>query len=500
MSPLTIEPECLSLIPADVIRRYGIIPIRKDGDNVFVATSAPDDLEALADIRFICGCNIIPVQYDDKLITESISAFSGVEQNVSITDSKEGKESQNAIVESASEMYASTASIVDLIDSIIAEAISMNASDIHVEPYESLFRVRFRIDGYLTEQGHIPLDKKAAVISRLKVMAAMDIAEKRRPQDGRIQYDISGRSVDIRVSTLPTNFGEKVVLRLLDKERQKLHLDQLGFEDAALSRFSHILSSPYGIILVTGPTGSGKTTTLYAALNELNSQERNIVTVEDPIEYAIEGINQSRVRADLGYTFAAALRTLLRQDPNVIMVGEIRDRETAEIAVRASLTGHLVLSTLHTNDACTAIMRLVDMGIEPFLLASSLRLVIAQRLVRKICPECGKHTEMPKDRLDRLMGRSGIKKLSDISDCPPTWRMGDGCAACHQSGFRGRIALFELLEIDSQIGDMILGNASLNAIKDQALKSGMRSLRSAGLATAARGITTLDEVLRETDQ
>ncbi|MEE4312165.1 MAG: GspE/PulE family protein [candidate division KSB1 bacterium] len=500
MTQIAIDPECLSVIPAAVIQQYGIIPIKKEGDSVYIATSAPDDLETLADIRFISGLNVIPVQHEERLIAESISAHYADELNVNLTDSKEGKDSQNIIVESASEIYASTASIVELIDNVIAEAISLNASDIHVEPYEALFRVRFRIDGYLTEQCHLPLDKKATVISRLKVMAAMDIAEKRRPQDGRIQYDMRGRPVDIRVSTLPTNFGEKVVLRLLDKERQKLRLDQLGFEDAALSRFSNVLRSPYGIILVTGPTGSGKTTTLYAALNELNSQERNIVTVEDPIEYAIEGINQSRVRADLGYTFAAALRTLLRQDPNVIMVGEIRDSETAEIAVRASLTGHLVLSTLHTNDACTAIMRLVDMGVEPFLLASSLRLVIAQRLVRQICPECGKRIELPKERLDRLMARSGVTKLSDISDPTPTWRKGEGCAACHQSGFRGRIALFELLEIDSHISDMILGNASLNAIKEQALNSGMCPLRRAGLAKAARGITTLDEILRETDQ
>lgn len=377
-------------------------------------------------------------------------------------------------------------SVVRQVDTVIRQAIDMAASDIHLEPYQEFFRVRYRIDGVLQPIGELSLNQKDAIISRLKIMAGLDIAEKRRPQDGRIRIDQAQQPVDLRVSTLPTDFGEKVVLRILDKSRQRLELSGLGFEAEVQEKFSRAIHYPYGMILVTGPTGSGKTTTLYAALNELNTPQVNITTIEDPIEYNLAGINQTQVKGDIGVTFSRALRAILRQDPNIIMVGEIRDRETAEIAIRAALTGHLVFSTLHTNDAPSAIARLLDMGIEPFLVASSLRLVMAQRLVRKVCRACSQAaTPSEHARAELSLKQKNIQK-------------GPGCDACNGTGYRGRTALIELMPVSTAISRQIGKSESADSIKKQARKEGMVTLREAGKAKIERNITTPEEILRET--
>ncbi len=377
-------------------------------------------------------------------------------------------------------------SVVQQVNNIIHKAIDNGISDIHFEPYEDFFRVRYRLDGVLQKVGELRLRQKDAVISRIKIMANLDIAEKRRPQDGRIKFDQKDNSVDLRVSTLPTNFGEKIVLRILDKSNQRLELDVLGFTQKNLESFRRALGYPYGMILVTGPTGSGKTTTLYSALNELNTEEVNITTIEDPIEYNLQGINQMHVRSDIGLDFSQALRAILRQDPNIIMVGEIRDRETAEIAIRAALTGHLVFSTLHTNDAPSAVTRLLDMGIEPFLVASSVRLVIAQRLVRKVCLNCKNITETDPDLLQEL----GMEQ--------ETTKVGEGCEQCSDTGYQGRTALIELIESSSKLQELINDRSGAAKLKEQAVREGMTTLREKGIQKIKEGITTPSEVLRET--
>ena len=379
-------------------------------------------------------------------------------------------------------------SAVRQVDSIIGRAIETGASDIHLEPYENRFRVRYRLDGVLHFVGSLQPARKDAIISRIKIMAHLDIAEKRRPQDGRIRTDHKRQTVDLRVSTLPTDFGEKVVLRILDKSGQRLALTGLGFEKKMLARFRRMIRYPYGMILVTGPTGSGKTTTLYASLNEINTPEVNITTIEDPIEYNLEGINQTHVRGDIGLTFASSLRAILRQDPDIIMVGEIRDRETAEIAIRAALTGHLVFSTLHTNDAPSAITRLLDMGIEPFLVSSSVRMVLAQRLVRKVCDECKNEIDVDRDILNelKLNGEQG------------QFMTGRGCDRCSGTGYRGRTALLELMPVTGGITGFIGERAGADIIKERAKEEGMKTLRETGVSKVQEGITTPDEVLRET--
>lgn len=379
-------------------------------------------------------------------------------------------------------------SVVKQVDTIIHKAIDLGASDIHFEPFEKMFRVRYRLDGVLQTGGTLSLHQKDGVISRIKIMAQLDIAEKRRPQDGRISVNRNKGQVDLRVSTLPTDFGEKIVLRILDKESQRLELTDLGFNEQGLGIFREAIHHPYGMILVTGPTGSGKTTTLYAALNELNSPEVNITAIEDPIEYYMEGINQTQVHSDIGLNFSNVLRSILRQDPNIIMVGEIRDRETADIAIRAALTGHLVFSTLHTNDAPSAIARLLDMGIEPFLVASSVRLILAQRLVRKVCPECGSDTVADPVLLRQL----------ELEHFTEPLRKGSGCDFCNNTGYKGRTALIEWMPVSSKLSDKINGGAGTGELKRQAEKEGMKSLREAGVQRIKEGITTPEEVIRET--
>jgi type IV pilus assembly protein PilB len=377
---------------------------------------------------------------------------------------------------------------VQQVNTIIHSAVEMGASDIHMEPYEHVFRVRFRLDGILHEKAQPELHNKDAIISRLKIMANLDIAEKRRPQDGRIRVESNDKIIDLRVSTLSTNFGEKIVLRILDKSALNLELDQLGFEERNLKIFRNNVHLPYGMILVTGPTGSGKTTTLYGALNELNNNSLNITTIEDPIEYQLDGINQTQINSDIGLTFSGILRSILRQDPNIIMVGEIRDKETAEIAIRAALTGHLVLSTLHTNDAPSAVARLIDMGVEPFLIASSVRLVVAQRLVRKICQHCSYQYEP----------ESSVLKELGISDLKGNLKKGKGCEKCNQTGYKGRIALFELLEINDSVSGMMGKQFTSSELRNSVKNGGGKNLREAGIQKIIEGITTPEEVLRET--
>lgn len=384
---------------------------------------------------------------------------------------------------------ALSGSVIKQVDTIIQKAIEYGVSDIHIEPFEKSYRLRYRLDGVLQQISELSISQKDALVSRVKIMAHLDIAEKRRPQDGRIKVrSTSGADIDLRVSTLPTQFGEKVVLRILDKSHLQLELDKLGFEGELLSKFREGIHNPYGMILVTGPTGSGKTTSLYAALNELNTQEVNITTIEDPIEYNLEGINQTQVHEEIGLTFSHVLRSILRQDPNIIMVGEIRDKETAEIAIRAALTGHLVFSTLHTNDAASAITRLTDMGIEPFLVTSSVKQVLAQRLVRRICEQCKVEYEPEASKLKEL----GLPTENQV------YYQGKGCEQCNNTGYKGRIALIEILPISDTLSQIINSSSSAMEIKEQAKKEGMITLRETGTALILEGITTVSEVYKET--
>jgi type IV pilus assembly protein PilB len=471
--------------------KYKIFPLSIKHDELKLAVKKTLDTNTLNDIQFILGTKISVEIFPENVIVQAIKEYYQVQddrvfENSSNYSQKYGvSEANNNKRTTAKSTIASeddNISVIQIINTIISKAVKTKASDIHFEPYEHLFRVRYRIDGRLYEMNQLPLDKKSAIISRLKIMADLDIAEKRRPQDGRIRINEGGSSIDIRLSTIPTNFGEKVVLRILDKTALNLDLKQLGFRSEELEIFTNAIEAPHGMILVTGPTGSGKTTSLYAALNYLNTNERNILTIEDPIEYDLPGINQSQVRSDIGYTFAKALRAFLRQDPNIVMVGEIRDLETAEIAVRAALTGHLVLSTLHTNDAPTAVSRLIDMGLEPFLIASSLRIVMAQRLVRKICHNC-KKTEIPQNENEEKFNTGSA-----------------GCEQCNYTGYKGRTALFELMPVSQNISDLILKKSTANEIMQQAIKEGMKTLRQSGIEKVNIGMTTMEEVVRETTQ
>ena len=387
---------------------------------------------------------------------------------------------------------ASDAPVVKLVNSLIADAVSKLASDIHVEPYEKSMRVRFRIDGMLHEMMSPPFRMKGAIISRLKIMAELDIAEKRVPQDGRIKIRIAGKPIDLRVSTLPTIYGEKIVMRILDKSNLQIDLMKFGFEQDALNNFLSAIESPYGLVLVTGPTGSGKTTTLYSSLSRINKPYTNVMTAEDPVEYNLDGINQVNVHEEIGLTFAAALKAFLRQDPNIVMVGEIRDLETGSIAIKAALTGHLVLSTLHTNDAPSSINRLIDMGIEPFLVASSVNMIVAQRLVRRLCVKCRVETTMHEETLRELGIDESPEELTSFE--------AKGCIACNDTGYSGRQGLYEVMPVDGNVREMILERKSVAEIKEYVVKAGMLTLRMDGLAKFKKGITSLEEILRETSE
>jgi type IV pilus assembly protein PilB len=495
----TIPPEVIRLIPQSMVQKHLIIPIGKARTMLTIAMADPANVFAVDDVKFMTGLRVEAMVATESAIRRAIDRFydsSETLQNVmaSIEDAgmevmeeqPDGNLNMNDLRQAVEE-----APVVKLVNLILAEAVKKGASDIHAEPYEKTFRVRFRIDGVLYEVMAPPLSLKNAIISRLKIMADLDISERRLPQDGRMKIRYKGREVDFRVSTLPTLFGEKIVMRLLDKSNLKLDMSMLGFAPQALADFEAAIRAPYGMILVTGPTGSGKTTTLYSALDRLNQPETNIMTAEDPVEFNIKGINQVQIRENIGLTFAAALRSFLRQDPDVIMVGEIRDFETAEIAVKAALTGHLVLSTLHTNDAPSAITRLLNMGIEPFLVASSAILILAQRLLRRICAHCKAELVVPAEALIDV----GLTPEQAVS---LACYKGNGCEVCSGTGYKGRIAIYEVMTVSPDLRDIVLRGGSALEIKRGAIQDGMRTLRMSGLEKLKEGITTIEEVLRVT--
>jgi len=501
-----IDEAVLKHIPADVAQKFLVIPIERTGATLTVAMADPSNVFALDDIRFITGYQVEPVVASEASIREAIAKYYGSSHDIqlkSIMDEISKEEVADLEVEeeegeiSAEDLEAASqdAPVVKLCNVILTDAVRRGASDIHVEPYEKDFRVRFRIDGILYEILRPPMKLKEAIASRLKILAKLDIAEKRLPQDGRIKMrmkiDNKAKEIDYRVSTVPTLYGEKIVLRLLDKEGLKLDMTQLGFEEESLKKFERAILKPYGMVLVTGPTGSGKTNTLYSAVGRLNTPETNIMTAEDPVEFNIQGCNQVQMKDAIGLNFASALRAFLRQDPNVIMVGEIRDFETAEIAVKAALTGHLVLSTLHTNDAPSTISRLMNMGIEPFLVATSVHLIQAQRLVRRICRDCKEEVSLPKKAL------LDLGYTEEEVDTVKVYK-GRGCPTCNNSGYKGRTALMEVMEMSDQLREMVLMGANAVELKRQALEEGMLTLRRSGLVKISKGITTVEEVVRET--
>ncbi len=490
------DPACIKLLPADVALKFMALPLSRTGRRLTVAMVNPSNIFALDDIKFITGFEVEPVVAPEPALKKALDKY--YDQANTMADVMKGMEDDLSVVEEIEEetndgsmSMADEAPIVKLVNSLIADAVRKGASDIHIEPYEKSLRVRFRIDGTLYEMMAPPFKFKLAIISRLKIMSELDIAERRVPQDGRIKIKVLNRTIDLRVSTLPTIFGEKIVMRILDKTNLNVDLEKLGFEPQAFNDFTRAILSPYGMVLVTGPTGSGKTTTLYSALTKLNTTETNVMTAEDPVEYNLDGINQVLVNDDVGLSFAAALKAFLRQDPNIIMVGEIRDIDTGAIATKAALTGHLVLSTLHTNDAASAIGRLVDMGIEPFLVASSVNLVLAQRLVRRPCSSCRRAVD-PHPEVVRELGL----EPEEAAEFP--WMEGAGCVDCNDTGYKGRQGVYEVMTISPSIRDLILDRAPASTIKKQAMADGMRTLRMDGLSKLRRGLTTAEEVLKET--
>ena len=493
-----INPDLIKLIPADLAHKYHVFPLSLRGNTLIIAMADPSNIFAIDDIKFLTGYRIEALAAAESAIKDALNEYYDTSTSLSELVSRMGGEGVEFVEEGdeidISELKSASeeAPVIKLVNGMLSDAVKKGASDIHVEPYEKVFRIRFRIDGVLYDAMRPPIKFKNAIISRLKIMSKLDIAERRLPQDGRIKIKMErDRDVDFRVSVLPTLFGEKVVLRLLDKSTLQLDMTRLGFEEEDLENFRKAIRQPFGIALVTGPTGSGKTTTLYSALNELNKVTENISTAEDPVEYNLMGINQVQIHEEIGLTFANALRAFLRQDPDIILVGEIRDYETAEIAVKAALTGHLVLSTLHTNDAPSTVNRLLNMGIEPFLISSSVILILAQRLVRKICPECKTSVTLPEQALIDL----GIepKEIHDI----PLYK-GTGCKNCSDTGFKGRMAVYEVMPVDEKFKELILKGASNAELKSEAIKSGMSTLRKSAVKKMKQGLTTVEEVLRIT--
>ena len=540
MAETKIDPAIIKLIPAEMAKKYQIVPVLRVGATLTIASADPSNVFAIDDVKFMTGYNVEVVLAGETDISSAIAGYYGggngkqaektaasVQNASKILEAKDfvlnekesaddgdGEVPLDAMVDvdefdkvvgsalddiEAVEEKEDTdvikdveAPIVKLANGILVNAIKARASDIHIEPYETALRVRYRVDGVLYTVMNLPLKIKAALTSRLKIMSKLDIAERRLPQDGRIKLKLGKkREIDFRVSVLPCLFGEKTVLRLLDKSNLQVDLTRLGFDEKALGDFMTALDKPYGMILVTGPTGSGKTTTLYSALNYLNKPGTNIMTAEDPVEYNFIGINQVHVREDIGLTFASTLRAFLRQDPDIIMVGEIRDFETAEIGVKAALTGHLVLSTIHTNDAPGTINRLLNMGIEPFLVSSSVMLILAQRLARRICTQCKEEEKAPRQALLKV----GFQE--DQVEGLKVYK-GKGCPACNGTGFKGRVALYEVMPVGDEMKQLILEGASTDDIKKMAVNTGMRTLRMSGLSKAREGITSIEEVLRVT--
>jgi type IV pilus assembly protein PilB len=496
-----VDPDILRLVRKEIVQKYQVFPVRKVGNTLTLALSDPTVVLAIDDVQFATGLHVIPVLAAESAIRAAIdhNYSSGVDDIKKLIDQEStGVDASLELVAQASKVdiaelgrEAEEAPTIRFVNLIIADAIRKRASDIHLEPYEKVFRVRYRIDGVLHDMMNPPKQMEPAILSRVKIMANLDIAERRLPQDGRLSVKFQNREIDLRVSSLPTIYGEKIVMRVLDKGSIVLDLARLGFEEDDLNRFKKIITTPYGMILCTGPTGSGKSTTLYAAIATINNPDINIITAEDPVEFNIAGINQVLVREDIGYNFAAALRAFLRQDPDVILVGEMRDLETAQIAIRAALTGHLVFSTLHTNDAPSTVTRLQDMGIPPFLISSSLLLVIAQRLVRRICLECREPVQVP------------VSALIDVGFRPEEAEgvrvyTGKGCANCANTGYKGRISVHEIMWMIPELQEAIVRQRPANELKDIAVKAGMRTLRQTGLRKVANGLTTIDEVLRVT--
>jgi type IV pilus assembly protein PilB len=497
LTDVELNPEIVKLIPQDIARKFTVIAVSKLGKTLIVAISDPNNIYVLDAIKFITGCNIQPVISPESTIQSAIDNYYG--DSSAINEIIKGMTSELEVVEEAEDIpseqdlqsQVQDKPLVKLVDGIIADAIKKGASDIHFESYEKRVRVRYRIDGSLQEMAPIPFKYRAAIISRIKIMADLDISERRLPQDGRIKVKLGERTIDLRVSVLPTIYGEKIVMRILDPKSLMIDLTKLGFPELALDNFSKAISLPYGMILVTGPTGSGKTTTLYSALKTLNTVDVNIMTAEDPVEFNFDGINQVLVRTDIGLTFAAALRSFLRQDPDIIMVGEIRDGETADIAIKAALTGHLVFSTLHTNDAPSTINRLVDMGVPSYLVAASTKLIMAQRMVRKICNFCKREVPITAQIADVLQLGPEDAKTFKIFE-------GKGCSQCNNTGYSGRTGLFEVMPISTVIEKMIVQGAATAEIRAQAIKEGMLALRHAGLEKLKLGISSLEDVVAET--
>lgn len=524
-----IEDSVIRLIPQEVAQKYSVLPLSRVGATLTLAMVDPTNVFAMDDIKFMTGLNIEPVVVAEASVQQAIAKYYSTSREIelapiapevvvqglnggithadlvsldSLDFDTEATADQVEVLEDNEEIDLSSlarmsedAPVVRLVNVLLVDALRRGASDIHVEPYEKELRIRFRIDGILYDVMHPPLKMRDALISRVKIMSKLDISEKRLPQDGRIKIkvkvDARSRELDFRVSTLPTLFGEKVVLRLLDKENLMLDMTKLGFEPESLKKFQRNISRPYGMVLVTGPTGSGKTNTLYSALQSLNTPETNILTAEDPVEFNLLGINQVQMKEQIGLNFAAALRSFLRQDPNIVLVGEIRDFETAEIAIKAALTGHLVLSTLHTNDAPSTISRLMNMGIEPFLVATSVNLIQAQRLIRRICKNCKKEQPTPVEALVEI----GFSE--DEAQTMKTYK-GKGCGTCNDTGYKGRVGLYETMEVTDEIRELILIGASSLELRKKAIDDGMITLRESGLHKIRNGVTTIEEVLRET--
>jgi len=498
LSHFEIDGAVIKLIPGEIAQKHMIVPINRTGSVLTVAMADPSNIFTIDDIKFMTGFKVEPVVAAESSIKNAINKYydsAGLVQDImkdyDDRDVSAVTEADDQVNVSELEKATEDAPVVKLVNLILTDAIKKGASDIHVEPYEKSFRVRYRIDGVMYEVMGPPMKLRAAITSRLKIMSQLDIAERRLPQDGRIKIKMGQREMDFRVSTLPTIFGEKVVLRLLDKSNLQLDMSRLGFDPNAQADFEKAILAPYGMVLVTGPTGSGKTTTLYSALHRLNTTETNIMTAEDPVEYNLPGINQVQMKAEIGLNFAAALRAFLRQDPDIIMVGEIRDYETAEIGIKAALTGHLVLSTLHTNDAPGTVSRLLNMGVEPFLVAASTNLIMAQRLCRKICSGCREELPVPAGALvDVGFSAEEAKGIKTFK--------GKGCMSCSETGYKGRVALYEVMLITEQVKDSILQGGSAAELRELARGNGMRTLREAGLQKIREGITTIQEVMRVT--
>jgi type IV pilus assembly protein PilB len=496
LSRFQVDEKIVKLVPADVALKHSILPLKREGRSLTVAMAEPGNVQVMDDLKFITRCDVIPViageftlrtaieRYYEKSDAQLASLLEDMDEgDLEIVEEDEDEDAPGAL--------ADDAPVVKLINGLLSDAVRKGVSDIHIEPFEHELRVRYRLDGSLREVMKPPVKLKAALTSRVKIMSNLNIAERRVPQDGRIKIKVGKRVIDFRVSTLPVIFGEKIVMRILDKGNLTLDLQTFGFEPQAEKDLMTAIMNPYGMVLVTGPTGSGKTTTLYSALSQVNNIDVNIMTAEDPVEYNIHGINQVLVRNEIGMTFAAALKAFLRQDPNIIMVGEIRDLETGGIAIKAALTGHLVLSTLHTNDAPSTITRMIDMGIEPFNVASAVNLIVAQRLVRRICKDCKAETEYSSDELAVL----GMQE-EDVADI--TFFKGAGCDSCDGTGYRGRAGLYEVMALSPSLRRMILKGESTADLQKKAVEEGMLTLRMDGIMKLRKGVTTLEEIVKET--